>query len=121
MSNTHDSGLTSQRPIPYTKIIHQPSAIYRMRYKAENRKTFLYAENYTSVATGNSTAPTPLNNSSNLTTNTNESNKKTVANRKKHIPLGTASSSASSSKIESADGVFPKIEVNSILELPILN
>lgn len=108
MPNTNDVGLT--RPIPYTKIIHQPSAIYRMRYKAENRKTFLYAENYTAVTSTTASSPIPLNNSSNVATS-NETVIKTSAKKKKPVTIATTSASASPSKTESADGVFPKIEV----------
>ena len=110
--------MASQRPIPYIKIIHQPSSIYRMRYRAENRKTFLYAENYTAGAantTPNSGTSTPVT-SNELTNSAGKKNAK-----KKNVPIASASTSSttptptsatvSPSKIEPVDGVFPKIEV----------
>lgn len=41
------SGSNSFRPVPYVRIVHQPTPVYRMRYKAEKRTTFLLAENAT--------------------------------------------------------------------------
>lgn len=37
--------MSTPRPVPKIRIVHQPSPVYRMRYKKENRSTFLYAEN----------------------------------------------------------------------------
>lgn len=65
------SGTPSSRPIPYVKIIHQPSSVYRMRYKAEKRTALLFSEN-ASLANQND-----ANNAS------SSSNKKPAIQRKK--------------------------------------
>ena len=92
-----------------------------MRYKAENRKTYLYAENYTAGAvntTPNSATSTPVT-SNELNNSAGKKNAK-----KKNVPIASTSTSSttptptptsatvSPSKIEPIDGVFPKIEVN---------
>ena len=81
------------RPIPYIRIIHQPSQVYRMRYKAEKRTTFLYAENFQSndkTKDGNSSGSASA-----------QGAKKTALPRKKAVQGGS----------DHPDGMFPKIEV----------
>ena len=101
VSNSSDSG-AGPRLIPYTKIVHQPSPIYRMRYKAENRKTFLCAENYNQSATLSN--PATNTNSPNANEAKNSPNsKKAATSRKKHATTIINN--------ETTDGAFPKIEV----------
>ncbi len=49
------------RPIPFIRIINQPSPVYRMRYKAENRNTILFSEEFM-LATKNIKKPTKNDN-----------------------------------------------------------
>jgi predicted flap endonuclease-1-like 5' DNA nuclease len=89
-----------------------------MRYKAENRKTFLYAENYTAGAAN--TTPNSVSTPASSNELNNSAGKKNA--KKKNVPIASASTSSttpttasaavSPSKIETIDGVFPKIEVN---------
>lgn len=75
--------MSSSRSVPYVRIVHQPSSVYRMRYKKENRSTYLYSENAPQLQSQGQQS-------------TQASNKKPV--RKK----GTD---------DVPDGTFPKIEV----------
>lgn len=67
--------------MPYLRVIHQPSTVYRIRYKKEKRTTFLYADN--SATAGNH----------------NELN----CNSKKPVRKKTTTNAS--------DGTFPKIEI----------
>lgn len=84
------------RPVPYIKIIHQPSQVYRMRYKAEKRTTFLYAENFQTADKGNKAGD-------GLSSTSAMAAKKAAPLRKKAV-VGPGAS-------EHPDGMFPKIEV----------
>ena len=94
------------RPVPYIKIIHQPSQVYRMRYKAEKRTTFLYAENFTDKGgkTGDSLSSASSSTSSALALGAGSGAKKAAPVRKKAV-VGPGAS-------DHPDGMFPKIEVN---------
>ena len=52
MAQTSSSAATILpiRPIPFIRIINQPSPVYRMRYKAENRNTILFSEEFASIS-----------------------------------------------------------------------
>jgi hypothetical protein len=89
----------NERPVPYARIVFQPSSIYRMRYKAEKRTTFLLAEDALNVSQSSS----PLT-GFNSPDNQPSTSKKNANFRKK-----TAN--------EYQDGTFPKIEVLYILNL----
>jgi hypothetical protein len=41
------------RPIPFIRIINQPSPVYRMRYKAENRNNILFSEDFSAISNNN--------------------------------------------------------------------
>lgn len=49
MATIQSTQLGPVRPIPYLRILQQPSHVYRMRYKAEKRNTFLYSEEYVNI------------------------------------------------------------------------
>ena len=88
------------RPIPYVKIVHQPAPVYRMRYKAEKRTTFLLAES--AISTDNNTAALNVATSATLNTSPNSNQKsKTPVIRKKNGSLNA----------EIPDGTFPKIQI----------
>lgn len=92
------------RPIPFVKIVHQPTPVYRMRYKAEKRTTFLLAEN--ALASENSTMPQSSASASLITPNTGTSaassaKSKSAVIRKKNGGLNT----------DVPDGTFPKIQI----------
>lgn len=95
------SNQTTNRPIPYVKIIHQPSSVYRMRYKAEKRQTFLFAEN-ASVSNQNelSNASSTSLAAASTSASSSSSSKKTPGARKKTSLLN-----------ETPEGTFPRIQV----------
>lgn len=101
------------RPVPYLKIIHQPSSVYRMRYKKENRATFLYAQDAilpTSSLSSSSSSSSISTMTANQTSSTNPANKKPV--RKKG---GGAITN------QLPDGTFPKVEVTILFDIRIQN
>lgn len=87
----------NSRPIPFVKIIHQPSPVYRMRYKAEKRTTFLLAENALANEQASSSSTSP----SQIAASASSQSKSKTALRKKN---GTLSSDV-------PDGTFPKIQI----------
>lgn len=105
--------MSTSRAVPFVRIVHQPSSVYRMRYKKENRSTFLYAENApqsqiqnqptsSSPSTTTTTTTTTISSSTSISGSAPATSKKAV--RKKG---GGVSNDA-------PDGTFPKIEVLSI-------
>ena len=102
------SNTSGQRKVPYARIVHQPSAIYRMRYKAEKRNTFLYAENY------NATNMSPTNSAMAESAAGNPAGGKKSASSRKKITasiLNSETASAANTSTNNNDGMFPKIEV----------
>lgn len=85
----------NERQIPFARIVHQPSPVYRMRYKAEKRNTFLFSENNNNLNSSLENLPTTSSAASASTSN------KKATYRKKNGALN-----------ETPDGTFPKIEVS---------
>ena len=88
------------RPVPYVRIIYQPTPVYRMRYRAEKRTTFLLAENATSSDQNNSSFASSLSSANSTSLNTNSKTKSAVV-RKKNGSLNS----------DVPDGTFPKIQI----------
>lgn len=84
--------MASNRPVPYVRIIHQPSSVYRMRYRKENRSTFLLAENASQQQTNDANSPQGAGG----------------GGTKKPVRKKTGAGAGS----DSQDGTYPKIEVN---------
>jgi len=102
------------RPIPYVKIIHQPAPVYRMRYKAEKRTTFLLAES--ALATDNAggggavaAAVVPTSSSTSLASSTTTSNTSPNSNPKSKSTVIRKKNGSLNAEIP--DGTFPKIQI----------
>jgi hypothetical protein len=94
------SSNTIGRQVPFVKILHQPTPVYRMRYRAEKRTTFLLAENATANDPTSSSSMSSLI-STNSTTNSTGSKSKLAVVRKKIGGLNP----------DVPDGTFPKIQI----------
>ena len=97
--------MSSSRPVPYVRIVHQPSPVYRMRYKKENRSTFLYAENSPQAQQQQQQSPQNQPTSSSASPSSTSLTGATTGAKKAVRKKGGAVSS------DAPDGTFPKIEV----------
>ena len=116
--------MSSNRPVPYVRIVHQPSPIYRMRYKAENRLTFLYAESYQSnekqsfsfSASSSISSPSSSSSSSSSASSSASASPSSLVASSPFSALSSAKRGGQSARKkngqqEHSDGTFPKIEV----------
>lgn len=105
--------MSTSRAVPFVRIVHQPSSVYRMRYKKENRSTFLYAEN-APQSSQIQNQPTSSSPSTTTTTTTTSSSSTSINSSAPATTKKAVRKKGGGVSNDAPDGTFPKIEVLSL-------